>query len=170
MLILMAQLNLKSEQVDYTAAFVHADLEKPPNWDELTPLEQERWGIYLKMPQGFAVPGKVLKLKKSLYGLSVAPRLWQNFLTKKLQNVGFEPMTEVDPCLFVSEKVICLTYVDNSLFFVRDKKDIDDVIELLQKQKKMSLEQDDAAGFLGVSLSQNDKTKEVTLKQTGLIG
>ena len=41
MLILMAQLNLKSEQVDYTAAFVHADLEKPPNWDELTPLEQK---------------------------------------------------------------------------------------------------------------------------------
>ena len=75
MLILMAQLNLKSEQVDYTAAFVHADLEKPPNWDELTPLEQERWGIYLKMPQGFAVPGKVLKLKKSLYGLRSTPKL-----------------------------------------------------------------------------------------------
>ena len=111
MLILMAQLNLKSQQVNYTAAFVYANLEKPPNWDELTPLEQECWGIHLEIPQGFGEPGKVWKLKKSLYGLRAAPKLWSTHLAKKLARVGFEQMTEVDSCLFISPKVICLTYI-----------------------------------------------------------
>ena len=79
-------------------------------------------------------------------------------------------MTEVDSCLFISPKVICLTCVDDSLFFARDKKDIDEVIETLQKQEKMSLErEEDAAGFLGVSISCNQETNEVTFTQIGLI-
>ena len=124
---------------------MHADLKKPPNWDELTPLEQARWGIYLNIPQGFGQPGKVWKLKKSLYGLCAAPKLWSSHLSKKLAKVGFEQMTEVDSCLFISLKVICLTYVDDSLFFARDKKDIDNVIDKLQNQEKMSLEQEEDA-------------------------
>ena len=36
MLVLSCLCNLKSKQVDYTAAFVHADIDKPPNWNSMT--------------------------------------------------------------------------------------------------------------------------------------
>ncbi|MCA1807758.1 MAG: hypothetical protein LC687_07920, partial [Actinobacteria bacterium] len=40
MLVLSLELGLVSKQVDYMAAFVHAPLEKPPGYDEMTPQEQ----------------------------------------------------------------------------------------------------------------------------------
>ncbi len=54
MLILEVLLGLKSKQGD--AVFLHADL----------PADKH---VYVKMPTGFRQPGKVLKLKKTLYGL-----------------------------------------------------------------------------------------------------
>jgi hypothetical protein len=35
----------------------------------MTEVEKERSGVYIEMPLGFGEEGKVLKLKKSLYGL-----------------------------------------------------------------------------------------------------
>jgi hypothetical protein len=32
--------DLETLQVDYTAAFVHADIDKPPNWKTMTELEK----------------------------------------------------------------------------------------------------------------------------------
>lgn len=69
LLILTAQLGLATRQVDYTAAFVHADIDKPPDYDRMSEAEKAKAGVYVDMPRGFAEPGKVLKLKKSLYGL-----------------------------------------------------------------------------------------------------
>ena len=67
MLILEVLLGLKSKQGDITAAFVHADVEKDEN-------------IYVEMPHGFRKQGKVLKLKKTLYGLQQRPRAFWLFL------------------------------------------------------------------------------------------
>ena len=58
LLALEVHLGLASCQVDYTSAFAHADLS-----DE----------VYVEMPQGFRQDGKVLRLKKSLYGLRQSP-------------------------------------------------------------------------------------------------
>ena len=149
MLILSAQMELASRQVDYTAAFVHA------------PIDSE---IYVEMPRGFTKPGKVLRLKKALYGLSQAPNLFFNFLKSKLERIGFEQAVDVDACLFVSPKVICITYVDDTLFFAKEMSDIDKMIRRLQEDEQMALEIElDAAGFLGVSLERDEKAKTVTL-------
>jgi Reverse transcriptase (RNA-dependent DNA polymerase) len=98
------------------AAFVHAPIDKDPNWDSLTEEEKARSGVYVSMPRGFNQTGKVLKLKKSLYGLKQAP--WNFFLhlKSKLEAVGFRSQEDLDPCLFISDKVICLVYVDDTLF------------------------------------------------------
>ena len=49
----------------------------------------------------------------------------------------------------MSDKVICLVYVDDTIFFAKDKRDIDDVIRRLQEEEKMVLEEEeDVAGFL----------------------
>jgi hypothetical protein len=62
MLILEVLLGLKSKQSDVTAVFLHALLG--PN----------KKHIYCEMTLGFRITGKVLKLKKTLYGLHQSPR------------------------------------------------------------------------------------------------
>ena len=65
LLTLSAELGLANTQVDFVAAFVNADIDKPPDYDMMTEEEQSRCGVYVEMPRGFAEPGKVLKLKKN---------------------------------------------------------------------------------------------------------
>ena len=66
--------------------------------------------------------------------------------------------------------MICLVYVDDTLLYAHNEKDIDDVLNRLQNERKMSLEvEDDVAGFLGVQIHGDPVTKEVTLTQSGLI-
>ena len=119
LLTLTTILGLASRQVDYTAAFIHA------------PIHED---VFVEMPRGFTEPGKVLKLKKSLYGLKQSPRNFFNFISERLTNVGLIPQVEIDPCLFISDKVICVLYVDDTLFWSPKAEWIDEVIEKLCNQ------------------------------------
>jgi hypothetical protein len=169
MLILSIVLGLSTRQVDYTAAFVHAPIDKDPDWDVLTPEEQERRGVYVEMPRGWSEPGKVLKLKRSLYGLKQSPRNFFQFLKGKLEGIGFESCTDVDPCLFVSDKVICLVYVDDTLFYSPKPEYIDEVIQKLRDAEMDLEEEGSVAGFLGVHIERNEEDQSIKLTQKGLI-
>jgi hypothetical protein len=49
--------------------------------------------VYVHQPSGFAIPGnegKVLRLRKALYGLQQAPRAWNAKLDSTLKGMGFE--------------------------------------------------------------------------------
>jgi hypothetical protein len=167
MLVMSLLMGLSTSQVDYTAAFVHADIDKDPNWDNMTEEERKRSGVYINMPRGFANAHKVLKLKKSLYGLKQSPRNFFLHLKDKLEGVGFEQSIS-DQCLFISDKVVCLVYVDDTLFFAENDEDITEVIKNLQ-EAGMELEvEDDVAGFLGVHIDRR-KDGTIHLTQTGLI-
>ena len=93
LLILTAQLGLATKQVDYAAAFVHADIDLPPNYHEMSTSERARQGACVEMPRGFSKEGHVLKLKKSLHGLRQSPRNFFMCLKENLEAVGFEPAT-----------------------------------------------------------------------------
>ena len=168
MLILSIILGLSTKQVDYTAAFVHAPIDRDPNYDSLSPEEQKRQGVFLQMPRGFSQPGKVLRLKRSLYGLRQSPRNFFQFLKAKLEGAGFESNDDVDPCLFISDKVICLVYVDDTLFYSPKQEYIDEAIAKLS-QSELDLEvEDSVAGFLGVHIERNDMDGSIKLTQSGL--
>lgn len=168
LLTLSAELGLANTQVDFVAAFVNADIDKPPDYDMMTPEEQSRTGVFVEMPRGFGQPGRVLKLKKSLYGLRQAPRNFFNHLKGILERIGFQQAVDVDPCLFISDKVMILSYVDDCLFFARDQSDVDDAIAQLKKHIVLEVE-DDVAGFLGVHIDKDQENGKVTLTQKGLI-
>ena len=153
LLILSILLNLSTQQIDFTSAFVHADIDKPPNFDEMTPEDQRRQGAFIEMPRGFLRPGKVLKLKKSLYGLKQAPKTWFNHLKNKLELLGFVQCVDVDQCLFVSEKVILLCYMDDCLLHAKDPSHIQEVIEQLRAQN-MQLEEE-AVSYTHLTLPTN---------------
>jgi hypothetical protein len=169
MLILSLILNLATTQVDYTSAFIHAPIDKDPNWDTLSLEEQARSGVYLEMTRGFREPGKVLKLKRSLYGLKQSPRNFFLHLKGKLEKVGFKSCTDIDPCLFVSDKVIALVYVGDTLFFSPRKEYIDDVLKSLEREEVKIEVEDSVAGFLGVHIERGEQEGTITLTQKGLI-
>jgi len=163
LLILSVILNLASTQVDYTAAFCQAPIDTdvyislPRGWKQLN-----RMGISKPFKEGH-----VLKLKRSLYGMVQSPRNFFRHLKGNLLSCGFS-QSDHDPCLFISEKVICLVYVDDCLFFAKDQQDIDTAIQKI-KNTGMDLNvEDDVAGFLGVLINRNDDGT-ITLSQTGLI-
>ena len=159
---------LKTRQVDYTAAFVHAMIDTDPNLEFMTLEERNCSGVYVEMPRGFREHGKVFKLQRSLYGLKQSPRNFFLHLKNKLEKFGFKQQTDLDPCLFISDKVICIVYVDDTLFFAHDDKNIDEVLMFLRNEE-MELEADDeVAGFLGVHIDRK-KDGRITLTQAGLI-
>jgi hypothetical protein len=132
-LILSSIIGLATTQVEYTAAFVHADVGED---------------VYIKRPKSFGKPGIVLKLRKSLYGLKNSPRNLFHHLRGKLHDVLFNSSTS-DPCLFISDKFISLVYVDDTLFFSPNQKYID---EIMLKLKAKGLDpniEEDVVGFLG---------------------
>jgi hypothetical protein len=96
MLILSILLDLQNVQVDYTAAFLHADIDKDPNWANMSKAEREKIRVYLEMSRGFRDEGKVLRLRKSLYGLTQAPRNFFLHLKGKLENIDFV-QSDFDP-------------------------------------------------------------------------
>jgi len=73
----------------------------------------------------------------------------------------------LDPCLFFTDKVVCVVYVDDCLFFSKDQKDIDDCIKRIQDTGMDLGVEADAAGFLGISIQRTDKGVELT--QSSLI-
>jgi hypothetical protein len=155
MLVLSQILGLSSRQVDYTAAFIHA------------PIHDE---VYVAMPRGFSEPGMVLKLRRSLYGLKQSPRNFFQHLKSNLEKCGFRnPSPDTDPCLFVSPKVVCVVYVDDTLLWSPKSEWIDEAIENLRKTG-MTLEvEESVAGFLGVLIERDQVDGSIKLTQTGLI-
>ena len=74
-----------------------------------------------------------------------------------------------DPCLFMGERVMCICYVDDLIFWALDESDIDKLADQLISAG-VSLEQEsNAAGFLGVRMEIDKTTGLMELKQTGLI-
>jgi hypothetical protein len=101
------------------------------------------------MPLGFRIPGKVLKLKKTLYGLRQSPCAFLKYLVEKMAICGMV-QSKLVPCLFVGEKVTCISYVDDLIFWARNEKDIHHIAMKLREVGVDCEQETDAAGFLGI--------------------
>ena len=107
--VLLVIFGLDIKQVEYTCAFLHA------------PITED---VHVRMPRGFQEDGKALKLEKLLHGLCHSPRNFFEHLKANLLKVGFTQLS-ADPCLFISDQVICLVYVDDTLFYCPSTTEID---------------------------------------------
>ena len=155
MLILSIVHGLETRQVDYVNAFAQAELDKD---------------VFIELPQGYGHENDqdcVLKLNKSLYGMSDAPLMFFELLKKNLLDVGFKQLEHIDPCLFVHRKAICLTYVDDCLWFGKDKQALDKLIDEMKGRMDLKVESNDVSAFLGIQFTRHGDTIE--LKQVGLI-
>ena len=98
-LVMALLLGCHSCSADFSNAFVQAMLQEP---------------IYIHLHRGFhsSRSGKTcLKLLKSFYGLSIAPRFWHEHLVKALLAYGFIQST-LDPYLFLMPHMFLILYCD----------------------------------------------------------
>jgi hypothetical protein len=78
LLALATQEGWHVHHMDVKSAFLNGDLKEE---------------VYVHQPSGFAIPdkeGKVLRLRKALYGLRQSPRAWNAKLDSMLRRMGFE--------------------------------------------------------------------------------
>ncbi|KAG8955677.1 hypothetical protein FRC04_007668 [Tulasnella sp. 424] len=108
---ILAQAALAGEHIaslDISNAYLNGDLEK-------------EYEVYMKQPEGFTESGPngeewVCKLKKGLYGLKQAGRLWYQKLGETLTKIGFKQIN-ADPSVYVwildDVRVILPVFVDD---------------------------------------------------------
>ena len=78
---------------------------------------------------------KVLKLLKSLYRLRQAPRTFFEKLREGLLVHGYI-QSEIDPCLFMKPGIICVCYIDDTIFAGADSELLEAEIQSLGVNKK----------------------------------
>ena len=71
--------------------------------------------------------------------------------------------------MFISDKVICIVYVDDTLLFSPRPEYIDEVLTQVREEDLELEEEDDVAGFLGVNVDSDSKSGEIKITQIGLI-
>ena len=89
-------------------------------------------------------------------------------MTSKMEICGMV-QSKMDPCLFISEKVMAIIDVDDILFLSLNVNDIHDKAMKLRDQEVNLEQEDDAAGFLGVTLGRDWRTGLMEMKKVGLI-
>jgi Reverse transcriptase (RNA-dependent DNA polymerase) len=150
-----------TQQVDYTNAFAQAELHEE---------------VYVECPRLFAPKSglsKVLRLRKSLYGLRQAPRTFFEKLRSGLLERGWS-QSLIDPCLFMKSGMMCVVYVDDTIFAAANLADIEREITSLgistdaQTHTFALRNEGEVSAFLGIQIEKK-KDNEFLLTQTGLI-
>jgi hypothetical protein len=127
-LVIAMTLGWATVSVDWANAFVQATLAAP---------------IWIHVPRGFSSSFGInycLKLKRSLYGTNIAPRLWWQHLRSALLNALGMTESAHDPCLLYRPGLIMVLYVDDAgiaapvradiEFFVKQLKDLEFDVEI----------------------------------------
>lgn len=129
LLAVAAKRNMNVKHIDVKTAFLYGELEET---------------IYMEQPPGFEDQSqgeKVCKLKKSLYGLKQAARVWNETVKRALTEYGYTQST-IDPCLFYKKTngkwCYVLIYVDDIITASEDDFTMSDLEENLKKDFDIS--------------------------------
>lgn len=154
-IVLYITLGWYAASADFANAFVQATLNE---------------SIWIHLPRGFSSslgPNTCLQLEKSLYGISIAPRLWYEHLVNALLNLMGFVQSKHDKCLFYRKNMLIVLFVDDAGIAAPFEEDVDDFIAELRGHGFDLKKEGDFTEFLGIKFERHDR--EVRLTQTGLI-
>lgn len=154
LMAITARFDLEAVQVDAINAFINGQLDEE---------------VYTYFPEGFKVPGKLLQLKRALYGLRRSPLLWLQELSSALKGLGFQPIPEAQ-CLFTNGRIIVFFYVDD-IVILYHKRHQPEFIQfkqaLLAKYEFKDL--GELKWFLGIRVIRNRQEQKLWLCQDSYI-
>lgn len=132
---------------DVRTAYLNAELEKP---------------VYMTPPPGFERDdGKVMKLKKCLYGLKISAKRWHETFVARIKAFGFTAVTS-DNCMFKIERagrdgkiktLVALIVVDNCLMATDDEELRQDFLKFLREEYTVT-DDGELDYFLGVGFDK----------------
>jgi len=121
-------------------------------------------------PEGLNAPKIIVRLRKALYGLQQAPRLWHDDMNAFLLSLGFTRCL-ADPNLYLrSDSILILLYVDDITMSYPEaaaKAAIEVKAKLLDKYKITNI--GPARQFLGIEIHRNDIGTGISLGQKAYI-
>ena len=154
LIALAAQMSWEIHHMDVKSAFLNGELVEE---------------VYVQQPPGFVVEngsGKVLKLRKALYGLRRAPRAWNARLDKELLKLGFVKNPLEHAVYRRSNKsglLLVGVYVDDLIITGSSKA----LIDSFKKEMMRSFSMSDLgllSYYLGIQVNQ--KANVITLCQS----
>jgi hypothetical protein len=156
LMALVCAFGLICQQVDVKNAFTNAHMDEE---------------VYCYAPQGFEIPGMVIRLLKALYGLRRSPKLWYDELTAYLATLDFIPCPE-DPCILTrkADSLIIFIFVDDMLLIGRPAQT--DTIKQLKSQldqKYGIADLGDATSFLNIRITRDLGNRKLWLTQDAYI-
>jgi Reverse transcriptase (RNA-dependent DNA polymerase) len=99
--------------VDVCNAYLHGKLDEE---------------IYMTQPEGFKARGqenKVIHLQRALYGLKKAGLAWWKELNFSMNKLDFKCLVSDAGCKDYKEIIIAIVYVDDAMFFGKNKAQVD---------------------------------------------
>ncbi|SCZ95550.1 BZ3500_MvSof-1268-A1-R1_C050g00199 [Microbotryum saponariae] len=122
LIALAAAKKLHVHQADVDKAYLHGELKED---------------LYMRVPQGVDMPGKVLKLHRSIYGLKQAGRVWNEHIDLTLKSLHYRA-TAKDHCVYVQRDgdhyhYIAL-YVDDLLMVSPSEDEIERILNGLEQK------------------------------------
>jgi len=97
----------------------------------------------MRAPDGIRLPGRsVYRLRKSLYGLKQAGRIWNKLIDEKLRGIGFTPL-DSDSCVYIRRRVdeiaLLLLYVDDIICSANNREALIEIVDYLKASFKLKL-------------------------------
>ncbi|KAG8959896.1 hypothetical protein FRC05_007218 [Tulasnella sp. 425] len=163
---ILAQAALNGEHIeslDISNAYLNGELE-------------EEYEVYMNQPEGFTKKGPnnerwVCKLKKGLYGLKQAGRLWYQKLGETLEQIGFKQIN-ADPSVYVwmlkDVRVILPVFVDDVTITSKSTEKTNWVKEELAKHFKVR-DLGPTSYLLGIKVEYDKSQHRLQLSQTQYI-
>jgi hypothetical protein len=158
-LAMVAHHDWELDQMDVKTAYLNGVLEEE---------------VYMKQPPGFAEPGKehlVCKLKKSIYGLKQAGRVWNQRIDTVLKKLGFQPLFS-DTCVYVYRRgsliVINSLYVDDLLLASNSRARLDGFKKELATHFEME-DLGEARFVLGIEIRRDRSKRTLHISQGAYI-
>jgi hypothetical protein len=155
-LSIAARKDLELRQLDVPQAFTQAGL------DEV---------VYMEMPEGFEIPGKVCLLLKSLYGLKQSPRNWWILVSTFILTQMEWRATVSDPCLFwkisrSGELMLLFLFVDDmqAAFDKKDEAEWQEYHAMLKKRFNIT-DLGESKFMLGMRITRDRGMRTIKLDQ-----
>ena len=156
LLAIAAIFRLEIHQMDVVTAFLTGDLEEE---------------IYMEQPEGFKVGSNkddlVCRLRKSLYGLKEAPRVWNRKIRDFLKSIGFDQFYS-DPCVYSNKttEIIIAMWVADLIIFGKDMASINSLKAQLNEEYEMK-DLRELKYFLSIQVHRDREWKVIHMSQSG---